>query len=95
MDNQNEQVFQYLLHGNVITNADALNRLHIGRLAARISELKNDYCVPITTTMVPNTHNNGHHAVYSMPKEARDMFEGATLHDVHNILAKKSGADNQ
>lgn len=86
---QNAQVFRLLVNGHLLTNADALNIAHIGRLAARISELRHDYGVPIRTTMVENINNSGRHAVYSMDDEYQKLFAGARLADVHERLAMR------
>lgn len=64
MDKQNERVLQYLkTHKKGITSWDAIMKMHITRLGARIFDLK-EKGYNIVTVLEPNKDNNANHARY-------------------------------
>lgn len=82
---QTQHLYNWLLEGNSITSLDAMNIHHIGRLASRISELRNDYNVPICKENEPNSDGKGYHTRYWMNAEDRIKLKDIPLQEVYRI----------
>lgn len=65
---QNEKVYQYMKQNGKISSMDAINKLRITRLSARISDLR-DSGINIKSTTVYKKHKDGtpyHYAEYTI-----------------------------
>lgn len=87
-ETQNEHIYQWLLAGKSITTLEAMLRHGIGRLASRISDLINEYDVPIKKVNEPNTDGKGYHTRYFMDSDAISELKNVPLHDVRNVCLK-------
>lgn len=66
---QRQKALEYIYQHGRMTQKDA-DTIGIGRLSARIWDLKHIHNWDIPTVYEKNSHNNGRHAVYHM--SARD-----------------------
>ena len=57
--NQRTQILRFLESGKKLTRQRAINELGIFEAPARISELRNDFQIPIETTMIRVTNRYG------------------------------------
>ena len=63
IDSQVRLVLEHLISRGSITQMEAVDEYGCYRLSARVADLR-DKGIGITTIMVENLHNSGHHAKY-------------------------------
>ena len=94
MDNiatQQATIYIKLVDGESLTTMDAFRfRNPITKLTTRISELINDYGLPVIKQREKNANGKGYHNRYSLAADTRRLLRNVSLKNAHAVLWPRS-----